>query len=62
MSGQVPIASRECHGLPWGFPGQPVPVPVETRTCACTGFTQPTGNKTHTDQAVAQFIRGEIIY
>jgi hypothetical protein len=22
---------RECHGLPWGFPGQPAPVPVETR-------------------------------
>ena len=24
--------TRECHGLPWGFPGQPAPVPVETRT------------------------------
>jgi hypothetical protein len=23
---------RECRGLPWGFPGQPAPVPVETRT------------------------------
>ena len=24
--------TRECHGLLWGFPGQPAPVPVETRT------------------------------
>ena len=23
---------RECHGLPWGFPGKPAPVPVETCT------------------------------
>ena len=23
---------RECEGLPWGFPGQPAPAPVETRT------------------------------
>ena len=23
---------RECGGLPWGFPGQPAPVPVETPT------------------------------
>ena len=23
---------RDCHGLPWGFPGQPAPVPQETRT------------------------------
>ena len=24
--------TRECHGLLWGFPGQPAPVPVETCT------------------------------
>lgn len=24
--------SRECHGLPWGFPGKPAPAPVETHT------------------------------
>ena len=23
---------RECHGLPWGFPGQPAPIPVKTHT------------------------------
>jgi hypothetical protein len=23
---------REWHGLPWGFPGQPAPLSVETRT------------------------------
>ena len=26
------VVLRECHGLPWGFPRQPVPVPVKTRT------------------------------
>ena len=25
-------ALRECHGLPWGFPGKPAPAPVKTRT------------------------------
>ncbi len=24
--------NRECHGLPWGFPGEPVPVPASTGT------------------------------
>ena len=23
---------RECHRLPWGFPGQPAPIPIKTRT------------------------------
>ena len=27
----LPVPPRECHGLPWGFPGKPTPVPVETR-------------------------------
>jgi hypothetical protein len=26
------VASRECHGQPWGFPGQPAPVPASTGT------------------------------
>ena len=26
------LSSSECHGFPWGFPGQPVPQPVETCT------------------------------
>ena len=26
------LKCREWRGLPWGFPGQPAPVPVETRT------------------------------
>ena len=25
-------APRDCHGLPWGFPGKPAPVPVKTRS------------------------------
>ena len=25
---------RECHRLPWGFPEQPVPVPMEAHTCS----------------------------
>jgi hypothetical protein len=29
--GQV-LALRECHGKPWGFPGKPAPVPLETST------------------------------
>jgi len=24
--------NRECHGLPWGFPGQPPPIPVKSCT------------------------------
>ena len=24
--------ARDCHGQPWGFFGQPAPVPAETRT------------------------------
>ena len=24
------LSIRDCHGLPWGFPGQPAPVPAET--------------------------------
>jgi len=27
------IINRECHRLPWGFPGQPTPVPIKTCTC-----------------------------
>ena len=27
-----PAVSRDCQGLTWGFPGQPAPVPQETRT------------------------------
>ena len=30
--GSAGPAPRECHGLPWGFPRQPAPVPVKTRT------------------------------
>jgi hypothetical protein len=26
------LLARECHGLPWGFPGQPAPVPMRTHT------------------------------
>ena len=26
------IVDRDCHGQPWGFPGQPAPVPEENRT------------------------------
>ena len=29
---QLGAKIRECHGLPWGFPGQPTPVPVKTCT------------------------------
>ena len=32
MSWAIPV--RDCHGLPWGFPGQPTPVPVKTHTPA----------------------------
>ena len=44
---------RECHGLPWGFPGQPAPAPVKTRTrvhgygfdgYGCRVFTNPWEN------------------
>jgi hypothetical protein len=24
--------TRECDGLPWGFPGEPAPIPAKTRT------------------------------
>ena len=27
------IINRECRRLPWGFPGQPTPVPIKTCTC-----------------------------
>src|ERR1700678_1909265 len=30
---------REWHGLPWGFSGQPVPVPVRTRMGSKCRFT-----------------------
>ena len=23
------MSTRDCHGLPWGFPGKPVPIPVK---------------------------------
>ena len=45
--------TRECHGQPWGFPGQPAPAPVKTRTrhhgCGFQRvrvrvFTNPRGN------------------
>src|ERR1700678_332326 len=26
------VSYREWHGLPWGFSGQPVPVPIRTHT------------------------------
>ena len=44
------IKCRECNGLPWGFPGQPAPVPVETHTCGCVrvmGLVKPRGSQTH---------------
>jgi len=28
----IKVEIRECHGQPWGFPGLPAPVPMETRT------------------------------
>ena len=28
----VALVTRDCHGQPWGFPGQPAPVPEENRT------------------------------
>jgi len=32
-------ATRDCHGLPWGFSRQPVPIPIKTRTrTKCMGF------------------------
>ncbi len=34
---------RECHGQPWGFPGQPAPIPVKTRT-RMQGYGFPAGN------------------
>ena len=46
--------NRECHGLPWGFPGQPAPVPMETctreRGCGfpqvrVMGLIKPTGSQ-----------------
>ena len=49
--------TRGCHGIPWGFPGQPAPVPVETRTrvhgCGflhvrVMGLVKPTGSQTRT--------------
>ena len=37
---------RECDGQPWGFPGQPAPVPVKTRTCVHGyGFFQTRGSQ-----------------
>jgi hypothetical protein len=50
--------ARERDGLPWGFPGQPVPAPVETHTrshgCGFSrvrgvGLVKPEGSQTHTD-------------
>ena len=47
---------KECNRLPWGFPGQPTPVPVKTCTCVhgcrlswvwVMGFIIPTGTQTH---------------
>ena len=47
-----PLTTRECDGQPWGFPGQPAPVPVKTRTCVhgygfsrvrVMGFFKPVG-------------------
>ena len=36
---QEQIVFRDCHGLPWGFSRQPVPIPVKTHTCTkCMGF------------------------
>jgi len=32
VSKQQGGACRECHGLPWGFPGEPIPVSVKTHT------------------------------
>jgi glycerol-3-phosphate cytidylyltransferase-like family protein len=26
--------NRDCHGLPWGFSRQPMPMPVETHACS----------------------------
>ena len=30
--GQVEHGARECHGLPWGFSGQSIPIPIKTHT------------------------------
>ena len=32
LKGLISEVCRECHGLPWGFSGQPVPVSIRTRT------------------------------
>jgi len=38
-SGKGKGRCRDCHGLPWGFSQQPMPIPVKTRTCTkCMGF------------------------
>ena len=49
------VVCRECDRLPWGFPGQPAPVPVETHTrshgCGFSrvqvmGLVKPRGSQT----------------
>jgi hypothetical protein len=48
---------RECDRQPWGFPGQPAPVPAKTHTrihgCGflrvrVVGFLNPVGSHSHT--------------
>ena len=34
QSSPSPPPPRECHGKPWGFPGQPMPAPMQTHTHA----------------------------
>ena len=50
---------REYNGLPWGFPGQPAPAPVKTRThshrqgflrARGMGLVKPKGRKTRRGQ------------
>ena len=46
-------STKDCSGLPWGFSGQPAPVPVETRArrhghgfcqVRVVGFKKPRGH------------------